>query len=66
LHQFTISHEPCAAAETDMALAPTDSREACSVLILSAHEALMEASASNRQRFEEVVASLRHEQSGGK
>lgn len=59
LERFTVSHEPCPPFESPIAIEPSVSREACSELILAAHEALMEASANNRQRFGEVVASLR-------
>jgi anti-anti-sigma regulatory factor len=57
--QFEFSHEPCSPFEAPIAIEPTESKEACSELILSAHEALMEASASNRLRFGDVVAALR-------
>lgn len=56
---FNISHDACETAEIPMAVAPNDTQQACSELILSAHEALMEASASNRQKFKEVVDTLR-------
>lgn len=56
---FTITHEPSPVAEKSMAISLNDTRQACSDLILSAHEALMEASASNRQKFKEVVETLR-------
>ncbi|HEU5080651.1 MAG TPA: SpoIIE family protein phosphatase [Opitutaceae bacterium] len=56
---FNISHDRCEAPEIPMAVAPNDTQQACSELILSAHEALMEASASNRQKFKEVVDTLR-------
>jgi hypothetical protein len=63
LVRFTISHEPCPPPEQPLTITPVDTREACSSLILSAHEALMAASADNRQRFKDVVDSLRHEKS---
>lgn len=56
---FTISHEPCIAPDVPMAIAVNDTQQACSELILSAHEALMEASASNRQKFKAVVDTMR-------
>lgn len=61
LHLFTISHDPCPQPQVAMAITPNDTQQACSELILSAHEALMEASASNRQKFKDVVDSLRHQ-----
>ena len=59
LHLFTISHEPAADVEVPIPVAPNDTQEACSELILSAHEALMEASASNRQKFKDVVDAIK-------
>jgi len=56
---FTISHEPSQRPNVPMAIAPNDTQKACSELILSAHEALMEASATNKQRFKAVVDTLR-------
>lgn len=56
---FTISHEPCQRPTIPMAIAANDTQKACSELILSAHEALMEASATNKQRFKAVVDTLR-------
>ena len=60
LDQFNISHDACPAPEAEMPL-KGELRGDCSELILSAHEALMEASASNRQRFKDVVASFKQE-----
>lgn len=62
LDRFSISHDPCPTTTRDIVLAPNESREACSELILSAHQALMEASASNQQRFKDVVTSLEQKQ----
>lgn len=62
LRLFTISHEPCPRPQVAMALTPSGTQQACSDLILSAHEVLMEASASNREKFKDVVDSLRHDQ----
>lgn len=56
---FTISHEPCQRPEIPMTVSPNDTQQACSELILSAHEALMEASATNKQKFKSVVDTLR-------
>jgi sigma-B regulation protein RsbU (phosphoserine phosphatase) len=56
---FNISHDICVTPETAMAISSTSSQQACSELILSAHEALMEASVSNRQRFKDVVNTLK-------
>ncbi|PTY04872.1 hypothetical protein DB347_19430 [Opitutaceae bacterium EW11] len=61
LHLFNVSHDPSPQPQVAMAITPNDTQQACSELILSAHEALMEASASNRQKFKDVVESLRHE-----
>lgn len=61
LAQFTISHEFCPTAEKEIAPTPGGGGEAPADIILSAHEALMEVSATNRQRFKEVVESLRDE-----
>ncbi|MFT3867121.1 MAG: SpoIIE family protein phosphatase [Nibricoccus sp.] len=60
--RFTISHEICPRPEHPMELARVQSREAASEIILSAHEALMEASVDNRMRFQDVVGSMRKEQ----
>lgn len=62
LPQFTISHEPCPLPEAQMSVVPTEGGEACSELILSAHQALVELSSTNRERFKDVVDSLRNEQ----
>ena len=59
--RFNISHEICPRPEHPMELARVQSREACSEIILSAHEALMEASVDNRMRFQDVVGSMRKE-----
>jgi phosphoserine phosphatase RsbU/P len=59
LHLLTISHDPCPHLHVAMAITPTESPHACAELILSAHEALMDASASNRERFKDVVDTLR-------
>ena len=56
---FEIDHTPCPPPQAPLPIEPGDMRETCSDLILSAHEALMEASASNHQRFKEVVSVLR-------
>lgn len=64
LERFTISHEPCAQAGNAMATPPVEGGEACSDLILAAHEALMAVSHDNRERFKEVVGALR--KGGGK
>jgi phosphoserine phosphatase RsbU/P len=61
LHHFSINHERAPSIEIPIPVAPNDTKQACSDLILSAHEALMEASASNRQKFKEVVDALRHQ-----
>jgi len=60
LHLFNISKEPCPHPQVAMAITPNETQPACSDLIISAHEALMEASASNRERFKDVVDELRH------
>lgn len=60
LEQFQRSHDPCQPFDSPIAIEPGEASEACSELILLAHEALMDASESNRRRFEDVVASLRH------
>jgi len=60
--RFTINHEICPRPEQAMEVARVQSREACSEIILSAHEALMEASVDNRMRFQDVVGSMRKEQ----
>ncbi len=59
LDQLTIGHDPLPPIERPILIEATESQEVCSELILSAHEALMEASVSNRQRFGDVVAALR-------
>lgn len=59
LHLFTVSHDPCPRPQVAMALTPKETQPPCSDLILSAHEALMDASACNRQKFKDVVESLR-------
>ena len=61
LHLFTLSQAPCPQPQVAMAITPNNTQQACSDLIISAHEALMEASASNRQKFKDVVEELRHE-----
>lgn len=61
LHQFAISYEPCPRPEVAMAITPSVPPQACSDLILSAHETLMDVSASNRQRFKDVVDALRQQ-----
>jgi serine phosphatase RsbU (regulator of sigma subunit)/anti-anti-sigma regulatory factor len=61
LHLFTVSHDPCPQPQVAMAITPKNTQQACSDLILSAHEALMEASVSNRQKFKDVVDTLRHQ-----
>lgn len=62
--RFNISHEICPHPEQTMEVARVQSREACSEIILSAHEALMAASVDNRLRFQDVVGSMRKEKSG--
>jgi len=61
LHLFTLSQAACPQPQVAMAITPDKTQQACSDLIISAHEALMEASASNRERFKDVVDELRHE-----
>jgi hypothetical protein len=64
LHLFNITHEPSPTIEIPIPVAPNDTQQACSELILSAHEALMEASATNRQKFKDVVEALKHQKAG--
>lgn len=64
LPHFTISYRECPQPKVAMAVPAADAHPACSELILSAHEALMEASAENRQKFKDVVDSLREEKAG--
>lgn len=59
LHLFTITHERCPTIQIPIPVAANDTKQACSELILSAHEALMEASSSNREKFQQVVDALR-------
>jgi sigma-B regulation protein RsbU (phosphoserine phosphatase) len=59
LHLLTISHETCPQPQVVMDITPKKSQMACSDLILCAHEALMDASASNRKKFKDVVETLR-------
>lgn len=59
LSLFTISHEPSQRPEVPLTVSPNDTQQSCSDIILSAHEALMQASASNRQKFKDVVDTLR-------
>jgi len=66
LERFTISHEICPRIEQTMEVSRVQTREACSELILSAHEALMEASVDNRLRFQDVVGSMRQERGSPK
>ena len=61
LQFFNISQEPCPQPQVAMAITPTESPQTCSDLIISAHEALMEASVSNRQKFQDVVDTLRNQ-----
>ncbi len=61
LHLFNISKETSPQPQVAMAITPNETQQACSDLIISAHEALMEASASNRERFKDVVKELRNE-----
>jgi len=56
---FIIDEHPCPQPEVSLDITPNQSQQACTDLILSAHEALSEASASNRQKFTDVVTSLR-------
>lgn len=60
--RFTLNHEICPRPEQVMEVTRVQTREACSEIILSAHEALMEASVDNRMRFQDVVVSMRKEQ----
>lgn len=62
LDLFTISHEPCPTPDAPLAIEAAESQAPCSDLILAAHEALMEASANNQQRFKELVSTLREQQ----
>lgn len=66
LERFSISHDICPRPEQSMEVARVQTREACSELILSAHEALMEASVDNRLRFQDVVGSMRQERESQK
>jgi len=59
LHLLSVSHDPCPHLHVAMAITPAETPRACSELILSAHEALMDASASNREKFKGVVETLR-------
>jgi serine phosphatase RsbU (regulator of sigma subunit)/anti-anti-sigma regulatory factor len=59
LRFFEIDYEPCPQPQVAMDVTPNEARQACSDLILSAHEALMDVSESNRQKFRDVVESLR-------
>jgi hypothetical protein len=59
LHLLNISHDPCPHLHVAMSITPEEMPRACSELILSAHEALMDASASNREKFKDVVDTLR-------
>jgi serine phosphatase RsbU (regulator of sigma subunit) len=59
LERVSISHEICPRIEHPMEVSRIQTREACSELILSAHEALMEASVDNRLRFQDVVGSMK-------
>lgn len=61
LRFFEISYEACPQPQVAMDVTPNEPRRACSDLILSAHEALMDVSESNRQKFRDVVESLRGE-----
>ena len=63
LHLFTIKTDPGPHPQVSVAITSGESQQACTDLILSAHEALMEASVNNRQKFTEVVDALRHEKS---
>ncbi len=56
---FNISHDPCPIPDTPISIESNTSQQAASDIILSAHEALMEASESNRQRFKGVVDTLK-------
>jgi serine phosphatase RsbU (regulator of sigma subunit)/anti-anti-sigma regulatory factor len=59
LSLFNISNEACFIPDTSMDVTPNATQQAASEIILSAHEALMEASESNRQRFKGVVDTLK-------
>lgn len=61
LHLFTIKNEPSPHPLVTMAITSGEPQQACTDLILSAHEALMEASVNNRQKFTDVVKALRHD-----
>jgi len=56
---FNISNDPCMIPDTPISVSPNATQQAASEIILSAHEALMEASESNRQRFKGVVDTLK-------
>ncbi len=60
-HLFNISKDPCPHPQVAMAITPVETQQACSDLIISAHEALMDASACNRERFKDVVDELRNQ-----
>ena len=53
-----LSAQATPAIDSPLAVAQDATRAACSDLILSAHEALMEASEENRRRFQGVVDSF--------
>lgn len=55
---FQISEAAAPDTDTPLAVSLDATPAACSDLILSAHEALMEASEENRRRFEDVVGSF--------
>lgn len=61
LHLFMIKDDPGPHPQVTMAITSSESQQACTDLILSAHEALMEASANNREKFKDVVEELRHD-----
>ena len=60
MHLFTIDEDQGPHPQVSLAITSNESQQACTDLILSAHEALMEASVSNRQKFTDVVEALRH------
>ncbi len=63
LQLFKVDKEQGPQPEVAMAITPDAPQPACTDLILSAHEALMEASLNNRQKFTDVVEALRHDRS---
>lgn len=62
--QFKISEKAAPVIDTPLDVAAEATSSACSDLILSAHEALMEASEENRERFRDVVGSFAEKSPG--